>query len=327
MNHPFFRSTSFQSTFSRSSSGTSALSTFALGLGLAMSVGCGGDSNSSPDSGVDDGLPELGFGTPTEATTAYVEAENGWDLVGPANWSCLGQTATEVPTTTDITLSGALLDFQTDEPLIGGAMTLYGDEGITGTELATTTSDDDGNYEFTLPTGQTHWAFKIVAEDALDTYSLNQYYEPGVAAQSDDIDSVSLLTAQALPAFIGVTRTPGLGIIAGSIRDCDGNVVKGAVAAVSDTLDVASHVDGGVSYYFSAANTSLPVRHSLQAMTNTDGVFVTIELPPGQERFLQVWGFVDDADLADGEMTLLGQVSAPIVAEAVVTVSLRPLQP
>ena len=312
--------------FLPSTPGASALPSIALSLGLAVSVGCGGDGGTSADGGEDNGLAELGFATPTEATTAYVEAENGWDLVGAANWSCLGQTSSEVPTTTDITLSGALLDFQTDEPLIGGSMTLYGDEGITGTEVATATSDEDGNYEFTLPTGQTHWAFKVVVEDALDTYSLNQYYEPGVAAQSDDIDSVSLLTAQALPAFIGVTRTPGLGIIAGSIRDCDGNVVKGAVAAVSNTLDVASHVEGGVSYYFSAANTSLPVRHSLQSSTNTDGVFVAIELPPGQERFLQVWGFVDDADLADGEMTLLGQVAAPIIADAVVTVSLRPLQ-
>ncbi len=316
MNYRFFPSTT----------GVHALPSIAMSLGLFMSASCGGDGSSSPDAGGNTGLPELGFATPTEATTAYSEAENGWDLVGPADWSCLGQTSTEIPTTTDITLSGALLDFQTDEPLVGGAMTLYGDEGITGTELATTTSDEDGNYEFTLPAGQTHWAFKIVAEDALDTYSLNQYYDPEIAAQSDDIDSVSLLTAQALPAFIGVTRTPGLGIIAGSIRDCNGNVVKGAVAAVSDALNVANHVEGGVSYYFSAANTSLPVRHSLQSMTNTDGVFVTIELPPGQERFLQVWGFVDDADLADGEMTLLGQVAAPIVADAVVTVSLRPLQ-
>ncbi len=65
---------------------------------------------------------------------------------------------------------------------------------------------------------------------------------------------------------------------------------------------------------------------SVQSMTNTDGVFVTIELPPGQERYLQVWGFVDDADLADGEMTLLAEVPTPIIADAVVTVSLRPLQ-
>ncbi len=303
-----------------------ALPSLALCMGLAALAGCGGDSGSGADAGSDNVLADLGFATPTEATTAYTEGATGWDLVGPANWSCLGQGITEVPSTTDITLTGALLDFQTDEPIIGGNITLYGDEGITGTELATTTSDADGNYEFTLPTGHTHWAYKMEVEDALDTYSLNQYYEPDVAAQTDDIDSVSLLTAQALPAFIGVTRTPGLGIIAGSIRDCDGNVVSGAVAAVSDTQNDVNHVDGGVSYYFSAANTSLPVRHSLQSMTNTDGVFVTIELPPGQERFLQVWGFVDDADLADGEMTLLAQVPTPIIADSVVTVSLRPLQ-
>lgn len=310
----------------RNASGARSLLSLALGLGLAASVGCGGDDDDGADGGGVGGLPELGFAYPTEVTTAYVETETGWDLVGDANWDCLGTAADEVPSTTDITLTGALLDFQTDEPLPGGEITLYGDDGITGSSLGTATSDEDGNFEITLPTGQTTWAFKMVVEEALDTYSLNQYFEPAQAAQSLNIDSVSLLTAQALPAFIGVTRTPGLGIIAGSIRDCDGNVVKGTIAAVSETTTTPTHVEGGVSYYFSAANTSLPVRHSLQNNTNTDGVFVTIELPPGQERYLQVWGFVDAADLADGEPTLLAEIPAPIIADSVVTVRMRPLR-
>jgi len=315
--------TSMNNRLSKLALGFIAPLPIAMGLGLVLS--CGGDSGPATDNGEFD---DIGFATPTETTTAYTElAAGGWELQGAANWSCLNQPTDEVPSTTDITLTGDLIDFQTEDPSTDSAITLYGDSGITGAELGTATSDSaDGKYEVALPSGQTHWAFKVVAEDALDTYTLNQYFAPDQAAQSLEIKSVSLLTAQALPAFIGVTRTPGLGIIAGSIRDCDGNYVKGAIAAVSDVPELPSHVDGGVTYYFSALSTSLPVRHSLESNTNTDGVFVTIELPPGQERYLQVWGFVDDADLSDGEPTLLGQVATPIIADAVVTVSLRPFR-
>ncbi len=300
--------------------------TVAISLALITALGCGGDDPPAGDASVDDGLAEIGFATPTEATTAYAETGTGWELQGAANWSCLNQSSTNVPTTTDIVLTGDLLDFQTDEPLIGGEFTLFGDDGISGTAIGNATSDNSGSFSINLPMGQTHWSFKVVMEEALDTYSINRYYEPDQAAQSQDIDSVSLLTAQALPAFIGVTRTPGLGIIAARISDCDNNRVMGAVAMVSETAGTPTPTDGAVSYYFSALSTSLPVRHSLESATNKDGVFVAIELPPGQTRYLQVWGFVDAADLADGEMTLLAELSTPIITDSVVTTRLRPLR-
>jgi hypothetical protein len=288
---------------------------------VAPLAACGDDGGGTV---VDEGFPEIGFATPTVVTTAFKEVNGVWQEQGPANWSCLNTASTDVPTTIDITLSGPLIDFQSDEPLPGAELSLYGDEGIASTPLTTTTADENGDYELTLPTGNTHWAFKIVADEALDTYTLNQYFDPGESSQTKQLESISLLTAQALPAFINVTRTPGLGIIAGAIRDCDNNEVSGAIAAVSSTPDATTFIDGGVSYYFSALMTSLPVRHSQQSLTNKDGRFVTIELPPGGEGHVQVFGFVDAADLADGEPTLLATISAPIVADTVVRLTMNP---
>lgn len=294
---------------------------------VSLLVACGDDGGSGVDAGNgNEGRPELGFATPTETTIAYREVNEVWEEQGPANWSCLNTASTEVPTTVDVTLSGPLIDFQSDEPLPGAELTLYGDEGISSTPLATTTADENGDYELLLPTGQTNWAFKIAAAEQLDTYTLNQYFEPDVAAQTEQLESISLLTAQALPAFINVTRTPGLGIIAGAIRDCDDNEVSGVIAAVSSTPDITTHIAGGVSYYFSALMTSLPVRHSQQSFTNKDGRFVTIELPPGSEGHVQLYGFVDQADLADGEPTLLATISAPILADTVVRLTMNPLR-
>ncbi len=293
-----------------------------LSCGLAASLlgACGDDGGGM----MDEGDAELGFATPNVITTAYKEVGGVWTEQGPANWSCLNTPSTDVPTTVDVTLTGPVIDFQSDEPLPMAELTVYGDDGITSTPVTTTTADENGDYELLLPKGGTHWAFKIVAEEALDTYTLRQYFDPNASAQEEQLESISVLTAQALPAFINVTRTPGLGIVAGAIRDCDDNEVFGAIAAASSSDVDVVHVDGGVSYYFSALMTSLPVRHSQQSMTNKDGRFVTIELPPGTDASVQVYGFIDADDLADGVPTLLSTISSPILADTVVRLTMNP---
>jgi hypothetical protein len=292
-----------------------------IGLIAALTGACGDDGGGGM---IDEGRPELGFATPTVTTTAFREVGGVWQEQGPANWSCLNTASTDMPTSVDVTLTGPLIDFQSDEPLPMAELTLYGDEGIDSTPVTTTTADVNGDYELLLPKGGTHWAFKIKADDALDTYTLNQYFDPDTAAQEKLLESISVLTAQALPAFINVTRTPGLGIVAGAIRDCDNNEVSGAIAAVSSSDTTVAHIDGGVSYYFSALMTSLPVRHSQQNMTNKDGRFVTIELPPGGTGSVQIYGFIDDDDLADGVPTLLSTISSPVLADTVVRLTMNP---
>lgn len=291
-------------------------------LALSSALACGG----SDDGGGTGEDGNAGFVIPTRPTDAYQEIDGVWELQGAANWDCLGTPSDDLATQVEVTLSGAIQDFQTDDPLPEATLTAYDEVEFSGAGVATATSDVDGNYSIALPAGGTRWAYKVVLEDALDTYSLNQYLQPDQPAQMDTINSVSLLTAQALPAFIGVTRTPGLGILAGSIRDCDGHEVQGAISTVSTTPGAPMHLDGAQTYYFSALSTSLPVRHSQQLFTNTDGLFVVIELPATTEAYLQIWGFVDQADMDDGEMTLLGEIPSPVLADSVITASMDPLR-
>jgi hypothetical protein len=301
------------------------ISGFALaGLLAVFAVACGGDDAGGD---ADAGLANEGFVVPTQATLAYTEVAGVWELQGPADWSCFDTPTDDLATAAPINLTGTLRDFQTDVERPDASITVYEDTNFSGAGVAMGDADDDGLYAVTLPAGGTRWAFKVVLPgDALDTYTLNQYFEPAVTEQSEDFNSVSLLTAQALPAFIGVTRSPGLGILAGTIRDCNDNEVEGAIATVSDTRGVPEHLDGAGTFYFSALSTSLPVRNSQQIFTNTDGVFVVIELPAAPQAFLQVWGFLDDADMADGEMTLIAEIPAPVLADAVITASMVPLR-
>ncbi len=292
-----------------------------LGAGLAM--GCGGGSGDDDDDNVDAGLD--GFTNPHLVTHAYNESGGVYEDLGPADWSCLGTASSDQATTVEITLTGTIGDFQTGDDVPGETVEAF-DVIDWQNPFATVTSDENGDYSMTVPVGTKRFGFLMTGEDTMDTFLLNQYLDPATAEQNLDADSVSVLTANALPAFIGVTRTPGLGIVAGAMRDCQDHEVYGAIATVSSTSGSVTPLEGADTYYFSAGSTTLPVRWSQQAFTNKDGLFMTIELPPTASAYLQVWGYIDGQDTATEDMTLLSEIPTPVLADNVVTFSLEPLR-
>jgi len=257
---------------------------------------------------------------------AFTETGGIWVEVGPADFSCFNTPNSDVATTVDVTISGPVRDFQTDNELPDAVVTAYADTNFAGTGLATATADIDGNYTMVIPSGQTRLAYKVELEFALPTFSLNNSLDPNMATQSVEQQSVSELTANALPAFIGVTRTVGLGVLAGTLRDCNDDEVSGAIATVSSVAGMPMHLDGAQTYYFSAGSTSLPVRHSQQENTNTDGIFIVIELPPNSASMLQVYGYLPGQNPMTDELTLVGEISSPVLADSVVTASMEPLR-
>ena len=288
-------------------------------LVLGFGFGCGGDDDDTPDAGLG------GFAPPDVITHAYEEQEGVYVDLGVADWSCLNTASADAPTSVAVALTGTIGDFQTGDDaadVTAEAFKLIDWQN----PFATATSDADGNYSMTVPIGVTRFGFKMTSEDIMDTFLLNQYVEPDEAEQRLSIDSVSVLTANALPAFIGVTRTPGLGIVAGAMRDCQDREVKGAIATVSSVSGTATHLSGATTYYFSAGSTTLPVRHAQQAYTNGDGLFMTIEVPTTASAFLQVWGFIDGQDPAVDDLTLLAEIPTPVLEDTVVTFSLEPLR-
>lgn len=296
-------------------------------LALSAAAACGGDDDGG--GGADGGnLENPGFAVPDTVTTAYAKDGEIWTEVGPANWSCLNTASDDMPASIDLTISGLVRDFQNKDDVIADAMVeVYGGNDITGTPIATATSAADGSFSLTLDAGTERVAYKTSAPDYLDTYLLNQYYDPDTAAQEEELEPISVSLANTLTAFINKERTPGLGVLAGAIRDCDVHEVKGAIATVSSTSAVADHVDGAETYYFSAGSRSLPVRLSQQAYTNDDGLFMVIELPPSSsDVYLQVWGFLPDQDPASDELTLIAELGMPVIGDTVISASMEALR-
>lgn len=284
-------------------------------LGLAA---CGGGEDAATPTSANPG-----FEPPTAVTTAFTEEAGVFTEVGPADWSCLNTPSQEQPAASAIEISGQVTDFQTGEDVAEADISVFGDvKDIGGAGQDAGISAADGTFTVQMPEGTGRVAFKVMARGALDTYSVNQATDGLV-----DINSVSQLTANALPAFIGVSRTPGLGVLAGAIRDCNGHEVRGAVATVSNLSGSAEHLDGAATYYFSAdASDSLPVRHRVQGATNKDGLFTVIEVVPTDTAFLQVWGFTSEQNPATDDMTILAEIPSPIFADSVVISSLEPMR-
>jgi len=301
-----------------------ALTSFAT-----LSGACGGGDDDGTPVDAPGGNVNPGFPTPTGVTKANEQVKGAWTEIGDADWSCLNTPSTDQPSTQAIALSGVLEDFQTGNGVDAGDITAFPGIMLNGNS-GMTTSAAGGNYQMNvamLPSGETRYGFKFEADGYVKTYLLNQYLEPGQATQTRTMAAVSEGTATALPAFIGVTRDITKGVLAGAFRDCAGNEVSNAVATVSSASGVATHLAGAKTFYFSAGSSSLPVRHNVSPVMNKDGLFVILDLPPqGAPAFVQVWGFKDAADLADGQMTLLSELASPVEENAIITGSFEPLR-
>lgn len=290
-----------------------------LSLGAALLAGaCGGG---------DDPIVELdnaGFVAPAGITQAHV----GEGEAMAADWSCLNTPTDDVPTNVDITVTGALVDFQNEGTELDDATV----EVFPGIEFdnaldSAGPTDATGAFELTLTAGSTRYGYKVTAPDYLDTFLLNQAYDPDTATVTQNISAISEGLAQALPLFVGLERTAGTGVLAGAMRDCQDREVSNAVATVSATSGEIDHLDGAVTYYLSSA-AGLPVRHDQLLHTDSNGLFAVFELPPTTQAFIQVWGFVDEADVAMGEagLTLLAELPSPVLGESVITGSIEPLR-
>lgn len=293
---------------------------------IIAAAACGGDDDGgASDAGMTNARNCAGMGCfvlPTEPLKTPT---------GTPDFSC---SAHVVQTSSGpVTINGTLADFQTDDPISGGTVAAFYDLNFDATPKATGTSAADGAFTMTLPAPVPDRVnFKNSASEAFDTYALNIGVDISGAPVTMTRNTVSQATAQVLPGLIGIRRTDGLGILAGEAIDCAGAELENAIATVSTTSGTYTAVTGtgcanpgcAQVYYFKSG---LPTGRNLQSDTNTDGLFAIMELPPGN-YYLQVWGFVDAADVSQGMagLKLLSEFQAPVKPNAVITVAMDPTE-
>lgn len=317
----------------------------AMSLGLALAMGaCGGGGGGS-----DAGAGGDSAGCYVQDTTGFNCATNGGDdcviypseavmavdgdaLVAP-DFSCLPEA--DMTFAAAATVSGKVLDFQNNGNLANATVSVFDDFAFDGAPIASATTNGEGDYSLTLPTGtpaRTHWLMEH--DDALPTIGLFLGLDVAqTTVTGANRRSVSTLTANALPAFIGHARSPGLGVVAGSMEDCLGRPLTHAIGVVSSTASAAAGtvasstpVDGAEIYFFGA--TGLPTRRNMRNDSNLDGSFVAIEAPVAAMVYLQAWGYLTAADACTGPtaLKLISELPSPSIGDTVISANLYPTQ-
>lgn len=291
-------------------------------------VACGGGSSTTPDAPVVD----LGFTKPAKSLKANMEmSTDKWIELGPVDMTCLGTANSDAATTVAVTLTTEVRDFQSDN-LVPGSMIKVFKGQDQSMMIDTQVADGNAAVAFTIPVGTKRFGYIMQDPSSLDTLLLNQKVKPDLAAQTEkSIKSVSKSTAQTLPALIGISRTPGTGVLAGAIRDCQNREISNFIATVTTSGGgsfedaIANRVSGADAYYFSSA-VGLPVRHTQKAAGSEDGLFMIVELAAAPDAFVQIWGYVDDAALAADDIKLVAELHTASVADTVITGSYEPLR-
>lgn len=300
-------------------------------LSLSVLVACGGGGSSSDKPMVDSGPKDIGFSNPVATLKANREVStDNWEEIGDADLSCLGTPANDPATSVVVSLSTFVLDFQSDNPVPNSMVQVFRNQDLNDV-FDTKTSDQTAAITFTIPTGVTRFGYKMTSDSAMDTLLLNQKVKPDMAAQMESsIRSVSTTTAQTLPALIGVSRTPGTGVLAGAIRDCQDREMSNFIATVSTTSSKGTNAEptiapGADTYYFSP-KVGLPVRHSQQKHGSNDGLFMIIELEPAPTAYVQVWGYKTAEDMASDKKTLIAELQTDVIKDTVITGSYEPVR-
>ena len=312
------------------------LASLSLVLSSTVVAACGGGGSSMPDAAI---AKDVGFNTPTKTLKANMEGTSGWMEIGDADLSCLNTPSADVATTVAVTLTTHVKDFQAGTTIPKANVTVFPGIDASQAFAAPVMSDTTGQVVLTIPAGQKRLGFKMAGGSSaadgsvtqLDTYLLFQYLDPNMATQTspDPIQSVSNTTAMLLPALIGENRTPGTGVVAGALRDCQRHEISNFIATVSSTSAMATPLTNADAYYFSPS-AKVPVKHgtgSGQAdAAREDGLFVVLELPVTNTAYVQLWGFPTAADLTAGTLKLVSELKAPVIADTVITGSFEPLR-
>jgi hypothetical protein len=224
-----------------------------------------------------------------------------------------------------ITLNTKVTDFQTDAAVPGAMVTAFAgtdQSAVIGT--GTSTGDGTMSIMISMTPAHTRFGFKMTCAappcnpDFYDTFLLNQYLDPAMPTQTSPstISTVSKATGAAIPALVGISRTTGTGVLAGALRDCQLHELSNFTATVSDTPGEKSELVGARTFYF---QNGLPARNTVVPVANKDGLFAILELPPTQTAYVQMWGYLNQADLDAGTETLLSELAVPVIADNMIT--------
>ena len=267
-------------------------------------VGCGGSGSSTLK----------GWQPARAGAVRYAQDPS---TIAPANLTCLGSFMDPAGPTAATAVTMLVKDFEKSTPVAGATVEAYTSlanfNAMTPAATAGPTGMD-GMLTIMMPAGSYRIIFRVTGDPAttIETVEFNRAWNDPARV------SVSQATKGEIPGLVSVIPVDTDGVVAGDLRDCDGKKVGGAlfdVKASGGAFDASA-----LTFYFVDidAMTTVPARS--QKWTSGDGVFATLNVPPGDVT-LTVSGLLTTG----GALTKLGTGLAPVRANSITVVQLAPL--
>jgi len=269
---------------------------------MVLTLGCGTDTNEESQTDVisDVGLTFTDFVNVVDSPVGdFTNFEGGY----VDEW--LTQQV-DPDAQMEIVLVGQTTDFETGDPVSEATVEVFGSNEIIGSADQALESDADGKVEGMMMTC-TPFAYRVSTDpdlgDTKVTMQINEILDPD-SIDPVVFDSVSSATYQVMPSLLGVSPDDEDGIVAGGAYDVNGDPVEGAQIIIVN--DEGAVPDGLVVKYF---RDEFPNRD--QEWTSADGLWVAIDVPPGE------WNIeMYVADGGDGHV-LMGSTSVSVVADSI----------
>jgi hypothetical protein len=285
----------------------------------ALLMGCGGDDG---DAGTceDDGGAAC-FEVPTAALVSYDENDNG----APANYACA--PAAIVDTTALTTFSGTVKNYISAAPLAGVTIEAHADLAFSSS-IASTTTASDGSFSVEFPVGTPN-VFHVKATGSAILPGFAAYQTFDITDTTIDMIDFRGPTVDLVDTVSGIVRVEaraGTAIVGAVVQDCDKRPVENAVVTISTAQGAPTHAAGFNVFYGAPGPLPLPVIRSEATATSNNGAAVIMNVAPSSGTlFAQAWGFVNEADVAEGRagLTLLASWEVPVEADAVTAAFLR----
>ncbi len=238
----------------------------------------------------------------------------------PSSVGCGAFETTDLPDA--LTIAGVVETFGGGDPVAAADLAIY--EAVDFADpIVTGTSGDDGTYSLTVPAGSQS---QLWTERGADGF-LTAYYHAFRIDLSGDTDysmfNLPMFTVDNIEGASVLAEErwdPATALVAGFAIDCESRAIQHALVVVSSTSGSRTFVDGVTVYYGAPGAVPIVVPATERLDTNDNGAFAVFRLPPGEELYLQTWGFPDQAAMDEGEagLVLVGEQPLHAVANSVV---------
>ena len=266
-----------------------------------LAAACGTDDKGAGDTGA----PADKF---SEVITLDAESSGNLSCFTPgADW----QVETPEPSCqVSAPIRGTVLDFEDEYGVADATVELFYSDTFAGAPDATMVTDSEGVAEGAEAPTCTPITYRVSTDPDLDaskfTIEAHQIFAPlsgDEAAIDAEFNSVSSDTYNIIPALLGISVDPEMGVIAGTAYDCDGEPMEG-VQVIARGEDGSYPEDHEVRYFVD----SFPARD--QPTTSADGLWIAINVPPGRVT-VEMWA------IQSGELVQIGATELDVFADSI----------